>query len=110
MILDGSDTTPGHASALRTQPRSQRRQGQPSRTARRKMSIFRRLYGYLQTVWIPTPPAPKGEGTEPSVHTTTSDVGRLRRKLAAISDRPGSEREQPTMNVVTVKFRGSKWE
>jgi len=45
-------------------------------------------------------------GTEPSVHTTTSVVGRLRRKLAAVSDRPGSEQEQPSINVVTVKFGG----
>jgi len=63
-----------------------------------------------QTAWIPAPPAPKGEGTEPSFHTTASDVGRLRRKSAAVSDRPGSEREQPSMNVVTVKFGGYKGE
>jgi len=30
-------------------------------------------------------------------------VGRLRRKSAAVSDRPGSEREQPSMKVVIVK-------
>jgi len=52
----------------------------------------------------------KGERTEPSVHTTTSDVGKLWRKSAAVSDRPGSEREQPSMNVVTVKFGGFRGE
>jgi len=31
-----------------------------------------------------------------------------RRKSTAVSDWPGLEREQPSMNVVTVKFRGSK--
>jgi len=56
------------------------------------------------------PPAPNEEGTEPSVQKTTSDVGRLRRKSAAVSDWPGSEREQPSMIVVTVKFEGSKEE
>jgi len=59
-----------------------------------------------QTAWTPTPPKPKGEGTEPSVQTTTTDVGKLRSKSAAASDRPGSELEQPSMKVVTVKFRG----
>jgi len=45
------------------------------------------------------------------VHMTTSVVGRLRRKLAAVSDRPGSELEQPSMNMVMVKFgTGSKRE
>jgi len=63
-----------------------------------------------QTAWIPAPPAPKGERIQPSVLTTTSVVGRLRRKSVAVSDQPGSEREQPLMNVVTVKFRGSKGE
>jgi len=37
-------------------------------------------------------------------------VGRLRRKSAAVSDRPGSEREQLSMNVFTIKFGGSKGE
>jgi len=64
------------------------------------VSIFRR------PTWIPAPLAPKGERTEPSVHTTTSDVGRLRRKLAAVSDWSGSEQEQPSMSVVTEKFGG----
>jgi len=41
---------------------------------------------------------------------TTSVVGRLQRKSAAVSDQPGSEREQPSMNVVTVKFGDSKGE
>jgi len=36
MISDGSDTIPGHAPVQRTQPRSQRRQGQPSGTAKRR--------------------------------------------------------------------------
>jgi len=40
------------------------------------------------------------------VHTTTSVVGRLRRKSTAVSDRPGSVLEQPSINVVTVKFGG----
>jgi len=43
-------------------------------------------------------------------HMTTSDVGRLRRKSAAASDRPGSEWEQPSKKVVSVKFGGSKGE
>jgi len=35
-------------------------------------------------------------------------VGRLRRKSAAVLDRPGSEWEQPSMSVVTVKFEGTR--
>jgi len=31
-------------------------------------------------------------------------VGRLKRKSAAASDRPGSDQKQTSMNVVTVKF------
>jgi len=60
----------------------------------------------LQAAWSPASPAPKGERTEPSIHTTTSDVTSLERKLAAASDRPGSEREHPSMKVVIVKFGG----
>jgi len=69
------------------------------------MSIFRRPHGYLHFRH------PKEMGTEPSVHTTTSVVGRLRRKSAAVPDWPGLEREKPsmnfTLNVVKVKFGGS---
>jgi len=77
------------------------RQGQLSRTARRRKSIFRKP---------PAPPALKGEGTEPSILTTALDAKRLRSKSAAASDRPGSEREQPSMKVVTVNFERSKGE
>jgi len=55
----------------------------------------------------------KGERTaEPSVHTTTSDAKSLLKSLAAASGRPESERKQPSMKVVTVKFEGlnaSEW-
>jgi len=34
--------------------------------------------------------------------------GETSEKVGAVSDRPGSEREQPSMNEVTVKFGGSK--
>jgi len=37
-------------------------------------------------------------------------MGRIRRKSAAVSDRPGSKREQPSMKVVTVKFGRSNGE
>jgi len=43
---------------------------------------------------------------------TTLDVGRLLKKSAAASNRPGLEREQSSIKVVTVKFggpRGSGW-
>jgi len=60
----------------------------------------------VQADWTPAPPALKGEWTEPSVHTTTSDVGKLRRKSAAVSDQPGSEQEQPSMKVFIVQFGG----
>jgi len=39
---------------------------------------------------------------------TTSDVGRLQRTLAAVLDWPELEQKQPSINVVTVKFVGSK--
>jgi len=75
------------------------RQGQLSTTVR---SIFRR--DCMDTCTSCT----QGEGTEPLVHMTTSVVGRLRRKSAAVSDRSGSVREQPSMNMVTVKFGGPR--
>jgi len=36
--------------------------------------------------------------------------GDFGRKSAAVLDRPGSDREQPSMNVVTMKFWGPKGE
>jgi len=67
------------------------------------MSIFHRPYE------LPAPPAPNGEGTDPLVHMT-SVVGRLWRKLAVALNRPESKQEQPSINMVTVKFGGSKGE
>jgi len=37
-------------------------------------------------------------------NTTTSNVGRIRRKSAAVSDQPELEQEQPSMKEITVKF------
>jgi len=53
-------------------------------------------------------PTSKGGGTDPSVHTTTSDAGSRRKNSAAASSRPGSELEKPSINVVTVKFWGAQ--
>jgi len=65
------------------------------------MSIFRRPLGHLHL---------RRSNERGRAIVTTSDVGRLRRKSAEASDRPGWEREQPSMKVVTVKFGGSKEE
>jgi len=99
MILDESDTIPGHV---------------PAEDSAEKLEETGRAEEedehLPQTTWIPAPPAPQEERTEPSVRLTigTSVVGRLRRKSATVSDQPASEWDQPSMNVVTVKFEGSK--
>jgi len=101
MSKDDSDTIPGHVPVQGTQERSWRRQDQLSRTVKRRISIFCRL---------PTASAPKEEQTETSAYTTTSDAGSLLRKSATASGRPGSDRKQPSIKVVTVKFGLSKGE
>jgi len=68
------------------------------------MSIFCRPLGHLSFL------VHNGEGTELSVHTTTADVGRLRKKSAAASDWLGSEPGQSSVKAVTVKFGGFKGE
>jgi len=95
MISAGSDTIPGH---LPVQGTLQLPPGSDEQDSKEEDEHF------PQIAWTPAPPAPKGEGTEPSVHTTTSDVGRLLKKSAAASDQPWSEREQPSIKVVTMKF------
>jgi len=63
------------------------------------MSIFRKPHGYLHFQH----PLERGQSHR-STRLTTSVVGRLRRTSTAVSDQLESEREQPSMNVVTVKF------
>jgi len=95
MILDGSETIPGH---VRYQCKGHSQEARGERASEDEH--------LPQTAWTPAPPAPKGEGMEPSVHMTTSYVGRLRRKSATALDRPGLKREQPLIKVVTMKFEG----
>jgi len=60
----------------------------------------------LQAALTLEPPAPKGEGTEPSIHTTSPDVEKPPRKSAAASDRPGSDREQLSMKAAKMRPEG----
>jgi len=107
MLSDGSDTIPGHVPvplSARDSVEKLVEIGPMSRKAKRRMNIEH----LLQAAWTPAPPVPKGEETEPSVHTTTSVVGNLLRKSATASDQLGLERWQPSMKVITVKFGGPR--
>jgi len=85
MILDGNDSIPGHVPVQIAKDSAEKLE----ETGPAEYDSEEKDEHLSQTARTPATPSPKGEGTEPSVHTTISDVGRLWRKSAAASDRPG---------------------